>query len=363
MNQARSNPGLPGVLKQLGKMTAIRDTYLVEQSLLRTLGPLLGVTRTSLYRIDGLGQIVRSLHHSRVVVTDEGGVQRVTENVEEVANEDDLQEEVSDLFENVRLLDKPSSRMLEGQHIICYPIHGGNELCGYFLLRRDHEISPVEDGIVRGVLEVFTNFYDLLDTSQRDRLTGLLNRYSLELNLDRLWNLLYTRTHTPPTPAGINDEGHARREEPSQRYWLAVLDVDHFKQINDTHGHVIGDEVLIVITRLLEAAFRRSDLLYRYGGEEFIAIIAANDLDAAMQVFERARRRIEDFKFPRVGHVTISAGFSGADPVVLPQEVINRADSALYEAKRGGRNRVFHYESLVRQGVLKEVSSGSVDLF
>ncbi|XHS77985.1 GGDEF domain-containing protein [Burkholderiaceae bacterium UC74_6] len=356
MNQARSNAGLPGVLKQLGKMTAIRDTYLVEQSLLRTLGPLLGVTRTSLYRIDALGQIVRSLHHSRVVTTDESGVQRVTENVEEVSNDSDVQEEVRDLFENVRLLDKPSSRMSGNEHLICYPIYGGNELCGYFKLRRDHEISPVEDGIVRGVLEVFTNFYDLLDASQRDRLTGLLNRYSLELNLDRLWNLLYTRSHAQPAP-------DARRDEPSQRYWLAVLDVDHFKQINDTHGHVIGDEVLIVVTRLLEAAFRRSDLLYRYGGEEFIAIIAAHDLEAATQVFERARRKIESFNFPRVGRVTVSGGFSGADPVVLPQEVINRADSALYEAKRAGRNRVFHYESLVRQGVLKEVSAGSVDLF
>jgi len=356
MNQARSNAGLPGVLKQLGKMTAIRDTYLVEKSLLRTLGPLLGVTCTSLYRIDALGHVVRSLHHSRVVAADEAGVQRVTENVEEVSSEGDLPETVRDIFENVRLLDKPSSRVEDGEHLICYPMHGGNELCGYFLLRRELEISPVEDGIVRGVLEVFTNFYDLLDTSQRDRLTGLLNRYSLELNLDRLWNLLYTRSHVQPGP-------ESRRDEPSQRYWLAVLDVDHFKQINDTHGHVIGDEVLIVVTRLLEAAFRRSDLLYRYGGEEFIVIIAANDLDAAMLIFERARRKIENFNFPRVGQVTISGGFSGADPVVLPQEVINRADSALYEAKRAGRNRVFHYETLVKQGVLKEISSGSVDLF
>lgn len=142
-----------------------------------------------------------------------------------------------------------------------------------------------------------------------------------------------------------------------------MLDVDFFKRINDTHGHIIGDEVLIVVTRLLQAAFRRTDLLYRYGGEEFIVIIAANDLDAAMLAFERARKKIEAFSFPRVGEVTISGGFSGADPAVLPQEVINRADKALYEAKNAGRNRVCHYETLVKQGVLREISAGSVDLF
>ncbi|HEY1092349.1 MAG TPA: GGDEF domain-containing protein [Burkholderiaceae bacterium] len=356
MPNTRTVAGLPSVLKQLGQMTAIRDTYLVEQSLLRTLGPLLGVFETSLYRVDEQARIVRALHHSRLIEDGEDGGQRVVENVEEISNEQQLPEEVEEIFENVRMLGKPSSRRIDADFLICYPIVGGNELCGYFLLRRDREITPMEDAIVRGVLEVFTNFYALLDTSQRDRLTGLLNRYSLETNLDRLWNLLYARLHA-------TDSGPERREARVERYWLAVIDVDHFKQINDNYGHMIGDEVLIVVTRLLQAAFRRADLLYRYGGEEFIAIIAATDLESATLAFERARRKIEHFKFPRVGNVTISGGFSGADPAVLPQEVINRADSALYEAKRSGRNRFCHYESLVRDGIIKEISAGSVDLF
>ncbi len=359
-SNTRTSAGLPSVLKQLGKMTAIRDTYLVEQSLLRTLGPLLGVSETSLYRVDEHGEVLRALHHSRRIEAQQDGVQRVAEQVEEVTNEQRLPEEVQTLFENVRMLDKSCSRSDGGEgFIVCYPIHGGDEICGYFVLRREREITPMEDAIVLGVLEVFTNFYALLDTSQRDRLTGLLNRYSLELNLDRLWNLLYARLHEPAPP----EPGVARREPLPQRYWLGVMDVDHFKKINDGYGHMIGDEVLIVVARLLKAAFRRSDLIYRYGGEEFIAIIAANDLESATLAFERARKKIESFKFPRVGQVTISGGFSGADPVVLPQEVINRADSALYEAKRGGRNRICHYESLIQQGALKEVSPGSVDLF
>jgi diguanylate cyclase (GGDEF)-like protein len=356
MTNQRTVPGLPGVLKKLGKMTAIRDTYMVEQSLLRTLGPLLGVLKTSLYRVDDKGVIIRALHHSRTMVSDKDDIQRSVERVEEVTNDQDIPNEVRELLENVHLLGKTCSRKLDDDLLICYPLHGGNELCGYFVFQRDREISPVDDAIVHGVLEVFANYYELLDTSQRDQLTGLLNRYSMETNLDRIWNLL---------TANLKDaeDGTTRRESSPQAYWLGVIDIDHFKNVNDTYGHIIGDEVLIMVTRLLQSSFRQSDLLYRYGGEEFVAIIAANDLESATLAFERARLKIEKFAFPQVGHVTISGGFSGADPTVLPQEVIHHADSSLYAAKNAGRNRIYHYGTLVQEGVLKEVASGSIDMF
>ncbi|MES2012534.1 MAG: GGDEF domain-containing protein [Pseudomonadota bacterium] len=355
MGDLRSDSGLSGILKKLGAMTAIRDTYMVEQSLLRTLGPLLGVLETSFYRLDDKGSIARALYHSRKV-EQKDGVQRVVENIEEVASDKGISDTERNLFDSVRLLGKSCTRKLDNDLHVCYPIYGNNELVGYFVFKRDREVTPVEDAIVNGVLEVFTNYFDLLDTSQRDQLTGLLNRYSLEINLDRLWNLLSARLHE-------SNEEHTKRVNTPETYWLGVLDLDHFKNINDTYGHVIGDEVLIMATRLLQASLRQSDLLYRYGGEEFIAIIAANDLESATHAFERARMKIEEFQFPQVGHITISGGFSSADPGVLPQEVINRADRSLYAAKAAGRNRIFHYDTLVHEGVLKEAPSGSVDLF
>jgi len=356
MSPQRTDPGLPGLLKKLGAMTAIRDTYLVEQSLLRTIGPLLGVRETSLYRVDDSGTIIRVLNHSRSVVTEENGVQRDAERIEEITSDQGISSTKRKLFDSVRLLGKPCSKKLDNDLLICYPLLGDNKLCGYFVFQRDREVTPVEDAIVHGVLEVFTNYYELLDTSQRDQLTGLLNRYSLETNLDRLWNLLSARLHDA-------DKENTRRDAAPENYWLGMLDIDHFKKINDTYGHIIGDEVLILVTRLLENSFRQSDLLYRYGGEEFIAIIAANDLKSATLAFERARNKIEQYTFPQVGHATISGGFSGADPSVLPQEVIYRADSSLYVAKNAGRNRIYHYDTLVKEGILKEVVSGSIDLF
>jgi len=357
MNNQRAESGLPGVLKKLGAMTAIRDTYMVEQSLLRTLGPLLGVLETSFFRIDDNGHVIRALYHSRKVVKTEG-TQSVVENIEEVTNEQEIPEAVRNLFESVRMLGKSCSRKVDVDLQICYPIYGDNTLIGYFVFQRDREVTPVEDAIIQGVLEVFTNYFELLDTSQRDQLTGLLNRYSLDANLDRLWNVLSARLHD----AADTVEGEKRTTNP-ENYWLGVLDIDHFKKINDTYGHIIGDEVLIMITRLLQASLRQSDLLYRYGGEEFVVIIAANDLESATQAFERTRKKIEQFEFPQVGHVTVSGGFCSADPSVLPQEVINRADVSLYAAKDAGRNRIYHYDTLIKEGVLKEAPSGSVDLF
>lgn len=353
-----TDPGLPGVLKKLGSMTSIRDTYLLEQSLLRTLGPLLGVLETSLYRVDGNNRVLRSLNHRRTVVAEENGAHRVVERVEEVANDRDIPQEILELLENVRLLEKPCSRKFGNGLLICHPLRGGNVLRGYFVFQRDRETTPVEEAIINGILEVFSNYYDLLDTSQRDQLTGLFNRYSLEINLDRLWNLLSARMKEMDS-----DHEGLRRVQTPHTYWLGILDVDHFKKINDVHGHIIGDEVLILVARLLEKSFRKSDLLYRFGGEEFIAIIAADDLAAAILAFERARKNIELFEFPQVGRITVSGGFTGADPSVLPQEVINRADSSLYAAKNAGRNRIYHYGTLIDEGVLKEVSSGSIDLF
>lgn len=350
---------IPELLAKLGKMTAIRDTHLVEQSLLRTLGPLLGVLETTLYRVDDNQVVVRSLHHFRTMETASNGASRVTERTDEVLNNDDIPEKLRNLFNNIRLLGRTCCVKTEQGLIIGYPLHGDNELRGYFIFERDREVTPVEDAVVQGILQVFSNYYALLDTSQRDQLTGLYNRYSLETNLDRIWNLLMARLKE----ADKADPKKNRRDTEPQTYWLGVMDIDHFKKINDTYGHIIGDEVLILVTRLLEKTFRRSDLLYRYGGEEFIAIVAANDLEAATMVFERARQIIEQFKFPQVEHVTISGGFSCADPSVLPQAVINRADRSLYQAKSDGRNRIYHYDTLIKQGALKEVAAGGIDLF
>jgi diguanylate cyclase (GGDEF)-like protein len=351
---------IPGLLHKLGKMTSIRDTALLEQSLLKTLCPMLGVLDSSLYRIDDLASTTRVLHHhlSRVVAAD--GMARLVERTEEVFNSSSIAADVRQLLDNVRLLSKSCTRRRAHSEelLIAYPLYGGREICGYFVFSREREVTLTEDAIIKGVLEVFANYYELLDVSQRDRLTGLLNRQALENSFDRIWTIL----SRADDQAGTADARRAPLNG-TRAHWIAVIDVDHFKSINDRFGHVVGDEVLLLISRVMAAELRNSDLLFRYGGEEFVTLFSAATRTDAANILERLRLAIAQHSFPQVGEVTISIGFSIADPNDLPQQVLSWADRALYHAKRTGRNRVCDYHVLVQAGEMQAESYGGSELF
>jgi diguanylate cyclase (GGDEF)-like protein len=126
---------------------------------------------------------------------------------------------------------------------------------------------------------------------------------------------------------------------------LLMVDIDHFKNINDAHGHQAGDAVLKEVARVLKDNLRHVDALGRYGGEEFIAILPHTVREEALQTAERLRKGIDDHVF-RVGdrelRTTISVGVAcfPSDTVDSPNGLVREADKALYKAKQAGRNRV-----------------------
>jgi two-component system cell cycle response regulator len=126
---------------------------------------------------------------------------------------------------------------------------------------------------------------------------------------------------------------------------LVLFDIDHFKKVNDTHGHQAGDHVLSEISTLLTAALRAEDVFARYGGEEFAVICRGSDLMQGQVVAERMRKAVEQNKFVFEGThipVTISVGVAGLpDPAVKDAaELVSLADQSLYKSKHAGRNRV-----------------------
>lgn len=138
-------------------------------------------------------------------------------------------------------------------------------------------------------------------------------------------------------------------QEQEDNYALVLLDLDHFKYINDAHGHHKGDETLIRVAQVLHQHLRGTDVVGRFGGEEFILILYQSSLEHAKQAAERCRKAIQELEiFSDEGvpiHVTASFGIAVSNTDKRPQQLLSQADKALYEAKAGGRNRVKTFSS------------------
>lgn len=219
---------------------------------------------------------------------------------------------------------------------------------------------PLDDGqrrLVEGVLSLYRNQIALLDYGELDTLTGLLNRKTFDEEFGKC--LL----EIGPVPAA-GGPGDRRAPVPGRATWLGVIDIDHFKRVNDRHGHLIGDEVLLLVAGLLRAAFRHGDRLYRFGGEEFVVLLHADARECAAQAFERFRQALERHEFPQVGRVTASAGFTRVRSFDTANAAFDRADRAVYHAKESGRNRVCCHEALSGEGERETGSQGGeIELF
>jgi diguanylate cyclase (GGDEF)-like protein/PAS domain S-box-containing protein len=131
-----------------------------------------------------------------------------------------------------------------------------------------------------------------------------------------------------------------RAAESGESLSIVLLDVDHFKRINDTHGHAAGDKVLERIGRLLNQRLNRQDVGMRWGGEEFLLVLLETDLEGARQAAERFRSLIENSRFHQEIQVSASFGVAQFRPDEALKTLFSRADSALYTAKESGRNQV-----------------------
>lgn len=213
------------------------------------------------------------------------------------------------------------------------------------------------EGLIQSVLQVYKNLLGLLDYGEKDALTELLNRKTFD-------GAFFKAAADQDT---VGELGHPDRRlySAGKSYWLAVLDIDHFKRVNDNFGHLIGDEVLLLLAQLMRSNFRFHDQLYRFGGEEFVVLMRCAEHSDAVSVLERFRCRVESHLFPQVGTITISTGFASLADNDTPSGAFGRADKAVYYAKGHGRNQVCSYLALVKAGELVEqvVETHDVDLF
>jgi diguanylate cyclase (GGDEF)-like protein len=194
-------------------------------------------------------------------------------------------------------------------------------------------------------VSIASRYYERLVEAETDPLTRLGNRRVFHAHVD---------------------SGLRRWIASGRDYFLAVMDIDRFKRINDTFGHLYGDEILVHFANLLRRSFRAGDLPYRFGGEEFVLVYGADSERAGEAALERFRAAVEGYAFPGVGQVTVSIGFTRMPDAATPcATLIDRADQAVYYAKENGRNRVCSWDVLAAAGKLesKIAANKEVTLF
>ncbi|WP_155825428.1 diguanylate cyclase [Hippea alviniae] len=158
----------------------------------------------------------------------------------------------------------------------------------------------------------------LKQISIKDELTGLFNRRHFNEILNR--EILRANRYKEPLS-------------------MIMYDIDHFKRVNDTHGHLVGDKVLKRLSEIVKSNVRSSDYVFRTGGEEFSILLPNTDLEKAYMVAEKLRKRVENENFDKVGKITISLGVAQYSENETADNFIKRTDSALYSSKENGRNR------------------------
>ncbi len=198
---------------------------------------------------------------------------------------------------------------------VCRPVFNDDSLDGAVIAFRDITVQKQHLHSLDAINKL------LLTQANTDALTGIFNR----MKFNKTLTSEITRAKRYKAPLS-----------------LILFDIDHFKQVNDTYGHLSGDNVLKHLAKLITINLRGIDIFARWGGEEFVVLAPVTPLDDAIQLADKLRNKIENYDFPEPKNITASFGVTtfrdGDNNITL----VNRADEALYRAKHGGRNQVVY---------------------
>ncbi|MCB1959950.1 MAG: GGDEF domain-containing protein [Rhodocyclaceae bacterium] len=334
------------VLKHVESITKHRDRTLLEVGVATALHELLKPLTVNVYTVQQAG--TRTQLH-RLTHAGADGVRYFDtdfERTDEVISVDRRADFQTCIAEE-RLVASPAPDSAHTTY--CLPVAYDGKVAGLIEMVTDATLDDAQIDLTQSFITLYRNYLSLLDYSERDSLTGLLNRRTFDENLGKILASLRASAADHAALPGAERRDGATADAP---HWLAVIDADHFKRINDKHGHLYGDEVLILLANLMRESFRNDDKLFRFGGEEFVAVLKPASFDDAHRVLERFRQSVEHYHFPQVGQVTISIGYAPLRAGDTASAVLGAADDAMYYAKAHGRNQVRAYPTLVAQGAI-----------
>src|SRR5450830_1722581 len=320
---------MDSLLKHMVDMTGHRDHTMLDISVISAVQELAAASQTRVLALTSVrGQV---FVRSRAIIV-AGSVARMEDNPDPSPGEP-LSDYPALAACIARHEASADTLCADGRHLLWLPIWIGDQVTTCLEITNPTPYTGATIQVIGGIVSVYRNFQNLLDYSERDSLTGLLNRKTFDDQLARM-------LHASETDVAHHGQPERRQSSGEEKQWLAVIDVDHFKGVNDRFGHLYGDEVLILIANLLQSSFRAQDRVFRFGGEEFVVLLRSANLDNARRIIDRFRSDVESHDFPQVGQVTVSIGFTSVSAADSPVVTLGHADQALYYAKAHGRNRV-----------------------
>lgn len=330
------------ILKHIEDITRQRDTNLLDSSITNAMIQLVDPKFVRLLQLYN-----RETGLAAVTTAWSDGVH--VQSLDDIPTEQDF-EAVNNLPGLQRCLDLagPSSDFdaLTSTYHHWFPVYMRGSPYASVEIVSERPLTLSKRNVVEGIMGVYLNFLSLLEDSQRDGLTGLANRKAFDRSLRRLLTTVSAHDTTQ----------NERRQANGRDNWLAIIDVDHFKSINDSHGHLMGDKVLIELAAIMRRSFRVQDRIFRFGGDEFVILIRKTDARYVATSLERLRVNVENHLFGvGVGGITVSAGYARITPNDTPADIIGHADSAHYYAKKHGRNRGCSYDQLLEENAISLV--------
>ncbi|MCX4186790.1 GGDEF domain-containing protein [Methylophaga sp. OBS4] len=345
------------IVDNLAEITSHHDRHVLEKSLLKTLNELFPAQDLRLFRVreyaDNHEVTLLAFCVNSVIVSSDD-TPRLLPNESEISGAISRSIEKGDV--------EVAADSTGGWNVVCPAFDSHGDIFAVLLIATDLVPSASDQRLVYGILRVYSNYLALIEKTQKDKLTGLYNRETLDNEITKI--LVRQSDYFSEAISSPND---SRRRSYAIKYWLGLIDIDHFKAINDGYGHLYGDEVIILVARLMTSGcIRDDDLVYRYGGEEFVVLLKSPTEEDAMLTFERIRQLVAEHSFPQLKQVTISIGFVEVGGQQSSSDVIGEADEALYYAKHHGRNQVQSHRQLVDDGKIEHISQlthGDVELF
>ncbi|MEO5935110.1 MAG: GGDEF domain-containing protein, partial [Duganella sp.] len=273
---------MDSLLKHMVDMTGHRDHTMLDVSVISAVQELACASQTRVLALTSVrGQV---FVRARAIVV-AGSPARMEDNLDPALPGEPLSDYPALAACIARHETSCDALCADGRHLLWLPIWIGDQVTTCLEIVHASPYNSEAIHVIGGIVSVYRNFQNLLDYSERDSLTGLLNRKTFD---DQLTKMLQQSALEQEAPLpGQPERRQTLEEEPKQ--WLAVVDVDHFKLVNDKFGHQYGDEVLILIANLMTSSFRSQDRVFRFGGEEFVVLLRSTTLENAQKIIDRFR--------------------------------------------------------------------------